>query len=61
MQISNIHEAKSQLSKLSEFTLAREEIIIAKLIYQIVELINKSAIAYLKFVKNLVRIKANRR
>ncbi len=30
MQISNIHEAKSQLSKLIESALAGEEIIIAK-------------------------------
>lgn len=30
MKISNIHEAKSQLSKLIEFALAGEEIVIAK-------------------------------
>ena len=30
MKISNVHEAKSQLSKLIEFVLAGEEIVIAK-------------------------------
>ena len=39
MKISNIHEAKSQLSKLIEFALAGEEIIIAKAGKPLVKLI----------------------
>ena len=39
MKISNIHEAKSQLSKLIEFALSGEEIIIAKAGKPLVKLI----------------------
>ena len=39
MKISNIHEAKTQLSKLIEFALAGEEIIIAKAGKPLVKLI----------------------